>query len=88
MEESYPREIARILQRPVSGVRKALASLEKDGLVAGRIRGRVRLVRLSPRYFAQRELKDYLGRLTEPETELRTRIARLRLRPRNVGKRL
>lgn len=88
LEESYAREIARLLQRPVSGVQKALRSLDDDGLVAGRTRGRTRLYRLSPRYFAYDELRSYLDRLTDGEEEVRDRVGRLRLRPRKAGKRL
>lgn len=88
VEESYPRELARLLQRPLSAVQRALESLEKEGLVAGRMRGRTRLVRLAPRYFAYEELRRYLERLTQPEGELRERAAALRRRPRKAGKRL
>jgi DNA-binding transcriptional ArsR family regulator len=88
LEESYAREMARLLQRPVSGVQKALRSLESDGLLAGRMEGRTRLVRLSPRYFAYDQLRKYLERLTEAEDELRERVSRLRRRPRKIGKRL
>lgn len=88
LEESYAREIARLLERPLSGVQKALKSLESDGLVAGRTQGRTRLLRLSPRYFAYDELRAYLARLAEAEDELRERVGRLRRRPRKAGKRL
>jgi len=88
LDESYAREIARVLQRPVSGVLKALRSLEADALVAGRTLGRTRLFRLDPRYFAYSELRQYLERLTEPENKLRERLRRLRRRPRKTGKRL
>ena len=88
MDESYAREIARILRRPVSGVVKALKSLESDALVAGRLEGRTRLLRLDPRYFAYEELRSYLLRLTEAERVLRERVRQLRRRPRRTGKRL
>jgi DNA-binding transcriptional ArsR family regulator len=84
--ESYPRELARILGLPLSGVQRALEGLELDGLIAGRSVGRIRLYQLDPRYFASDTLAAYLGRLAEPETELRTRIAALRRRPRRAGK--
>ena len=87
MDESYARELARLLGRPVSGVRKALQSLEADGLVAARAAGRTRVFRLAPRYFALPELRSYLERLTEPEDELRERVNRLRRRARKTGKR-
>jgi DNA-binding transcriptional ArsR family regulator len=84
--ESYARELARLLGLSLSGVQKALRSLERDGLIAGRAAGRTRLYRLDPRAFARRELERYLERLLESETELRAGVARLRRRPRQTGK--
>jgi DNA-binding transcriptional ArsR family regulator len=86
MGESYPRELARLLDAPLSGVQKALAALERDGLVAGRTMGRTRLVQLNPRYFAREALGAFLLRLTEPEVELRERVSAVRRRPRRAGK--
>jgi DNA-binding transcriptional ArsR family regulator len=86
LSESYPRELARLLGLSLSGVQKALGSLERDGLVAARAMGRTRLYRIDPRAFARQELARYLDRLLEPETELRTRAASLRRRPRRTGK--
>ena len=88
LEESYPRELARILEQTLFGIQGALSGLERDGLVASRLVGRTRLYRLNPRYFALRELQAFLARLAEPEEKLRTRIAGLRRRPRRAGKRL
>jgi len=84
--ESYPRELARLLDTPLSGVQKALQSLEVDGIVAGRSVGRTRVFQLDPRYFARDALKRFLARLTEPELDLRQRVAALRRRPRRTGK--
>jgi hypothetical protein len=67
-------------------VQQALRSLERDGLVAGRTVGRTRIVQLNPRYFAADDLRVFLHRLTEPELELRDRIAAIRRRPRASGK--
>ena len=86
LEESYPRELARILDAPPSGTLKALRSLELDGLVAGRNVGRTRVFRVNPRYFAYEDLRRYLWRLTEPDEDLRDRIAAIRRRPRRTGK--
>ena len=88
MGESYPRQLSRLLAKPIFGVQEALAGLEKDELVAARPAGRTRLYQLNPRYFALTELRAYLARLAEPETELRRRIDSLRRRPRRAGKRL
>src|SRR5665811_1620795 len=82
LEESYPRELARVLEQALSGVQNALSGLEKDALVASRMVGRTRLYRLNPRYFALKELRAFLSRLAEPEERLRTRIDDLRRRPR------
>lgn len=84
--ESYPRELARLLEAPLSGVQRALLSLELDGLVAARSVGRTRLFRLEPRYFARDALERFLGRLSEPELDLRNRVSALRRRPRRTGK--
>jgi len=84
--ESYPRELARFLELHLSSVQKAIRSLEKDGLVAGRSVGRTRVYRVNPRAFARRELTAYLEQLLEPESGLRSRAAGLRRRPRRAGK--
>ena len=86
LDESFPRELARLLEVPLNGVQQALRGLEVDGLVAARTAGRTRLYRLNPRYFAREELENYLKRLTEAETELVERTATLRKRPRRAGK--
>jgi DNA-binding transcriptional ArsR family regulator len=86
LDESYPRELARLLDLPVSGVQGALRGLERDGLVAGRSAGRVRLVRLNPRYFAREELQRYLLKLADADRDLQDRISDLRRRPRAAGK--
>jgi DNA-binding IclR family transcriptional regulator len=88
LRDSYPRELSRLLQAPLSGVQRALTGLERDGLVVGRSAGRTRLFELNPRYFAETELRSYLRRLAEPEDQLKKRIAALRRRPRQTGKRL
>ena len=80
--ESYPRELARVLGIALSGVQQALRGLERDGLVAARSAGRTRLCRIDPRYFARPELEAYLGRLLDPESELKRSVAELRRRPR------
>src|SRR5436190_7134830 len=80
LDDSYPRELARLLEVPLSGVQVALRGLERDGLVAARSAGRTRLFQLNPRYFAREELRSYLLRLTEPQKDLRTSVIKLRRR--------
>jgi DNA-binding transcriptional ArsR family regulator len=86
LDDSYPRELARVLDVSLNGVQVALRGLERDGLVAARTAGRTRLFRLNPRYFAREELQRYLLRLTGPEDHLQARVAELRRRPRRPGK--
>jgi DNA-binding transcriptional ArsR family regulator len=86
LTESYARELARLLDLNLSGVQKALQSLERDGLVAARAVGRTRLYRLNPRAPARREMERYLERLLESEARLRARTASIRRRPRRTGK--
>ena len=77
--DTYPRELSRLLETSLSGVQKALRSLEMDGLVAGRPVGRTRVYQLNPRYFAADALAEYLARVAEPESRLRERSAALRV---------
>lgn len=86
LESSYPRELARLLGVPINGIRQALASLEGDGLVAGRHVGRTRVYQIDPLFFAKKELEAFLTRLAEADRDLRERTATLRRRPRRVYK--
>jgi DNA-binding GntR family transcriptional regulator len=83
---SFQRELARLLDCSPSVVQKALAGLERDGLIAGRLIGRTRSYTLNPRYFGRKELEAFLSRIAEADTELRQRTAELRRRPRRAGK--
>jgi len=86
LDESYARELSRVLEMPLSNAQKALRSLEIDGMVAARAVGRTRVFRLNPRYFARDALRKYLLRLAEPENRLQASIESLRRRPRRTGK--
>lgn len=86
IESSFPRELSRLLEIPVSAVSRALAGLERDALVAGRLFGRTRIYTLNPRYFAAAELAEYLRRVADGDPQLRTRASQLRRRPRRTGK--
>lgn len=84
--ESFPRELARLTGMRLSAIQKALASLERDGLVAGRNVGRMRMFTLNPRFFAARELEAFLTRLASADPEMVRAVERLRRRPRRTGK--
>ena len=83
---TYPREMARLLETNLNSIRKALATLELDGLVAGRPVGRTRVYEFNPAYFARDQLRAFVGRLAEADGALRDRTAQLRRRPRRMGK--
>lgn len=40
LEESFPRELARVLEAPLNGIQQAIKGLEADGIVSGRTAGR------------------------------------------------
>ena len=84
--ESFPRELARLTGMRLSAVQKALASLERDGLVAGRHVGRMRMFTLNPRFFATREMEAFLQRLASADPEVVRAVEQLRRRPRRTGK--
>ncbi len=86
LDSSYPRELSRLLDIPVSAASRALANLERDALVAGRLVGRSRIYTLNPAYFAKHELEAYLSRLAVADTKLRAKAVQLRRRPRRTGK--
>jgi DNA-binding transcriptional ArsR family regulator len=84
--DAYPRELARALGSQLSAVQRALRSLERDNLVAGRPLGRIRLYRLNPAYLALPQLRRYLRRLADGDEDLQARLSNLRRRPRRTGK--
>jgi len=86
--QSYARELARLLGASLSAVQKGLASLERDGLIAGRLMGRTRLFQINPRYFAAAQLRELLAKVMVVDRDLKARAAELRRRPRRAGKRL
>jgi hypothetical protein len=85
--ESYPTEIARVFGYYLNGVQNQLLNMEKDGLLFSRLRGKVRLFKLNPRYPFKKELEALLEKslkfVSQKEKE---RFYILRLRPRLTGK--
>lgn len=81
LEESYPSELASLLQAPLYSVQRILADLEDQGVVASRLRGRTRLVSINPRFYAVQELRALLARLALGEPDLDALAAGHRVRP-------
>ena len=48
LERSYPRELARLAERPISMVQRAISDLERAGVLVTRLNGKQREVYLNP----------------------------------------
>jgi len=88
LEQTYPRELARVAKVPLMSVQRIVNDLERQGVVASRLRGAQREVRLNPSYFAASELRALLLRLSETNQPLVRQIESMRRRPRRAGKEL
>ena len=88
LEQSYPREIARVARVPLMSAQRIVNDLEAQRIVASRTRGNQREVRLNPTFFAQKELRALLLQLSAGDPALVREIESLRRRPRRAGKEL
>ena len=59
--EAYPTEVAAALRRALVVVQNQLSRLEDGGVVVSRLRGKVRLYQLNPRYPFRKELETLLS---------------------------
>jgi DNA-binding transcriptional ArsR family regulator len=84
--ESYPTEIASTLGLYLNTVQNQLLNMEKDGLLYSRLRGKVRLFGISPRYPFRKELEALLEKALAFISEEEKKIYFRRLRPRRSGK--
>ncbi len=85
--DSYASEIARAFGLHLNAVQAQLGNLEAGGVLYSRLRGRVRLFGINPRYPFRKELAALLERALTflPEKDLAAWY-RPRLRPRRAGK--
>ncbi len=88
LEQSYPREIARAADIPLMSAQRIVNDLERQGVLASRMRGSQREVRLNPSYFAASELRALLMRLSAADRPLVHKIESIRRRPRRARKEL
>lgn len=86
VEPTYPRQIAVTLDEHLYSVQNAVSGLQDLGIVASRLVGRTRLVELNRRWYAASELRALLERLTSADPNIRAIAAKIRQRPRRVGK--
>ena len=87
LDLTYPTEVARVLGLRLIEAQRAIVSLERDGIVISRLTGKTRNVSLNRRFSASDELYTLLLKMSE-EPSYGDRWAKLRRRPRAIGKRL
>lgn len=90
-EECYPSQLREIFQTPLFSFQRALARLEKGGVVVSHRKGKTLLYQFNPRYPFLKELKLFLERAYDgfPQ-EVRDKYYEqvIRKRPRRQGKSL
>ncbi|HTV72445.1 MAG TPA: hypothetical protein VME66_01910 [Candidatus Acidoferrales bacterium] len=86
LEQSYPREIARVAGVPLMSVQRIVDDLQRQGAVSSRLRGTQREVRLNPSYFGFKQLRALLLRLAPSEPKIVEVVESLRRRPRRAAK--
>jgi hypothetical protein len=85
--ESYPNEMKRIFGCYLNSIQYQLAALERDGVLYSRLRGKIRLFGINPRYPLKKELSILLEKiLTFIPAEEKERLYTPRRRPRLSGK--
>lgn len=85
--EAYAREIARAYLFNLNTVQNQLLNLEKDEVLYSKLKGKVRLFGINPRYPFKKELEALLEKaLTFMPKEEAERFYTPRLRPRRTGK--
>lgn len=88
LEDTYPRELARLTGVPLVSVQRIVNALEREGVLATRVIGATRRVSLNPRFYGVGELRALLLKYAKSDPELERRAASLRRRPRRAGKTL
>jgi DNA-binding IclR family transcriptional regulator len=88
LDETYPRELARLTGAPLASVQRMVNDLEREGAVATRIVGANRQVGLNPRFYGANDLRALLLKYAKRDPDLERRASKLRRRPRRAGKAL
>ncbi len=86
LDETYPRELARLSEIPLVSVQRIVNGLEREGVIASRVVGANRQVALNPRFYGADELRFLLLKYAKRDPNLESRVAKLRRRPRRAGK--
>lgn len=85
LKETYPSELARVLELSNLTVQRILADLEREGVIVSRMLGRNRIVSLNPRMYGAAEFESFLSKYAR-RTDIQQKLAGLRRRPRRAGK--
>lgn len=85
LSRTYISEIARVLSRRVIEIQRAVASLERAGVVVSTRIGTTRVVELNPTFPLKNELYTLLLRMSEMPAYSHL-WPRMRRRPRAMGK--
>jgi transcription initiation factor IIE alpha subunit len=86
LEESYPSELASLLEIRLYTVQQILRSLEREGVIVSRTFGRTRRVTFNPRYLGFTPLSELLWKIGKQDVELQRALGKKRRRPRRPGK--
>jgi len=85
--EAYPTEIAKAFKFYLNAVQNQLLNMERDGILYSRLKGKVRLFGLNPRYPFKKELEALLEKaLNFIPAEEKEKYFMPRLRPRRTRK--
>ena len=85
--EAYPTEIAKAFKFYLNAVQNQLLNMERDGILYSRLKGKVRLFGLNPRYPFRKELEALLEKaLNFIPAEEKEKYFMPRLRPRRTRK--
>ena len=86
LTETYPAQLARVLDTSANSVAAAVDRLERERLIATRRWGMERRITLNPYTPFSRELRALLFKLAESSPEYEEAIRSMRTRPRRRGK--
>ncbi len=88
-EKGYGSKLRKIFNIPLYSVQRALAKLERGGVVAAQLEGKTRIYRFNPRYPLLNELKAFLQKAYDflpQDRKEKYYEPILRKRPRRKGK--
>jgi hypothetical protein len=88
-EECYPSQLRNVFQMPLFSFQRALARLEKGGVIVSHRKGKTLIYQFNPRYPFLKELKAFLERAYDgfPQEMREKYYEKLtRKRPRRQGK--